>query len=75
MANSDVLEFHSIHQVMQRNVGIAATQAGEQRRHQARKSYERITTERTEQQIKPDDIRLDPMEGLQQAKYAARIIE
>jgi hypothetical protein len=75
VANSDVLEFDRIHQVMQRNVSIATTQASEQGRHQPRKSHERITAERAEQQIEPDDIRFDPVQRLQQAEYASRIIE
>lgn len=75
MTNAHVFEFYGIHQVMQRNVGITATQAGEQRRHQARKSYERVTAERAEEQIKPDDIRLQPVQGFQQPEYAAGSIE
>jgi hypothetical protein len=65
VANSDIFEFDRIHQVMQRNVSIAATQAGEQGSHQARKSNERITAERAEQQIEPDDIRFNPVQRLQ----------
>jgi hypothetical protein len=73
--NSDVFEFYRIHQMMQRNVGIAATQAGEQRCHQARKSYERLTSERAEEQIEPDNIRFDSVQRLQQAEEATRIVK
>jgi hypothetical protein len=60
---------------MQGHVSVAAAQSSEQRRHQAGERHHRITAEGAEQQIEPDDIRLEPVQGLQQSKEAAGIIE
>ncbi len=58
MANSDVLQFHRVYQVMECDMRIVATQASEQRRHQSRKRDQRIPTERAEQQVEPHYVGL-----------------
>ncbi len=60
---------------MQRNVGIAATQACEQWSHEAGKSYQGVASERTEQQIEPDHVGLQPVQRLEQAEGTEGIIE
>ena len=73
--NADVFEFDSVHQVMQGHVSVAAAQPSEQRRHEAGERHHRIAPECAEQQIEPDDIGLEPVQGLQQSIEAAGIIE
>jgi hypothetical protein len=53
---------------MKGHVSVAAAQSSEQRRHEAGERYHRIATECAEQQIEPDDIGLEPVQGLQQSK-------
>ncbi len=74
-ANSRVLQIDGIHQVMQRDMGVAAIQPCEKRRHQSKESNQRIAPERAEQQIEPDDIRLQFADRLNDAAHTAGIIE
>lgn len=48
MANAGIFQFHRIHQMVQRDVGIAATEAREKRSHQAAECHQRIASERAE---------------------------
>ena len=75
VTNAGILQFDRIHQVMKSNVRIAAAQAREQGRHQSGESYNWIAAECAKEQIEPDHIRLEPMQGLQKAEHAARIVK
>jgi hypothetical protein len=75
VANSNILQFHCIHQVMKCDVCIAATQAGEKGRHQTAEGNQRIPAEGAEQQVEPHDIGLQPAQGFQQPVGTRRIIE
>lgn len=75
MPNPDVLQFDRVHQVMQRHVSIAATQAGEQGRHQARERDQGITAECAEQKVEPDYVRLQAAQCFQQPVRTRRIIK
>jgi hypothetical protein len=74
-ANAGILQIYSIHQVMQRDMGVTAVQAREKRRHQPGESNQRIAPERAKQQIKPDDIGLQFADRLDDAAHAPRIIK
>ena len=71
VANPDVLQFDGVHQVMQCDVRITSAQAREQRRHQSAERHQGIAAERTEEQIEPDDVRLQSVQSLDQAKRCA----
>ncbi len=75
MPHSDIFEFHGVHQMVQRHVGIAAAQAREQGSHEAGKGYERIASECAEQQIEPNHVGLKTLESFQQAECAAGVVE
>jgi hypothetical protein len=63
VTNARILQIDSIHQVMQGDVRVASTQAGEQRSKKAQKGIHRITSERTKKQIEPHHIRLQFRQG------------
>jgi hypothetical protein len=73
--NADVFQVHRIHQVMQRDMRIAAAQSCQQRSHEAGKGHEGIAAERTEQQVEPDYVGLQPVQRLEQAERTQGIIE
>jgi hypothetical protein len=75
VANSDILQFHRIHQVMKCDVRVAATEASEKGRHQTAERNERIPAEGAEQQVEPHDVGLQPAQGFQQPIRTRRIIE
>lgn len=75
IANSSVPQVNGIHQMMQRNVGVAATQAREQRRHETAKGHQRISAECTEEQIEPDNVRFETLQCLDQIECICRIVE
>ncbi len=75
MSNSDILQFHGVHQVMQRYVGVTATQAGKQWSHEAGERNERVAAERAEQKVEPNYVRLQTMQCLEQAVRACWIVE
>ena len=56
-----------VHQVMQRDVGIASAQARQNRLGQARESRNWIVAESRKQQVEPHHVRLDVVDGLQQS--------
>lgn len=58
MAHSGVLQIYGIHQMVERHVGIAASQPHKQRCHQSREGDHRAVTERAKDEIEPDDVRL-----------------
>jgi hypothetical protein len=58
VANARVLKIYRIHQVMQGDVRVAATQACKNRSEQAGKSNQWIPAKRTKQKVEPDHIRL-----------------
>ena len=75
IANADVFQFHRVHQVMQGHVGIASTQARQQRRHQSAESHQRIATKCAEQQVEPNHVWLHALHGPHQAHDASYVIE
>ncbi len=60
---------------MQGNVGVAAAETCEQRRHEPCKGNKGIPAKGAEQQIEPDHIRLQTVQSPQQADGTTRIIE
>jgi hypothetical protein len=64
VANSNILQFHGVHQVMQRDMRIPPAQACKQGRHQTGKRYQRIAAKRTEQKIEPDHVRFHAVQRL-----------
>ena len=75
VANSDILQFDSIHQVMKCDVRIAAAQSSEQGCHQSRECNQRISPEGAEQQVEPHHVRLQPAQRFQQLVRTRSIIE
>jgi len=75
VANSDILQFHRIHEVMKCDVRVAATEASEKGRHQTAERNERIPAEGAEQQVEPHDVGLQLAQGFQQPVRTRRIIE
>ena len=75
MPNANVLEIDGIHQVVQGDVGVASTESREQRRHQAAEGDHRSTSECAEQEIEPDDVRLEAVNGADDANGTAWVIE
>src|SRR3984957_21323883 len=60
---------------MQRDVRVAAVQAGEQRRHQAGKGDQRIAAESAEDQIEPDDVGADLIHRANETQNSRGLIE
>lgn len=56
VTDASILEFDSIHEVVQSHVGISSSQAREQRRHESAESHKRVSAKSAEQQIEPNDI-------------------
>jgi hypothetical protein len=75
VANSDILQFHCVHQVMKCDMCIAAAQASQQRRHQPPERDQRIPAEGAEQQVEPNNVGLQTVQSFQQAVRTGRIIE
>ena len=75
VTDAKVLEIHGVHQVMQRDVGIASAEPREQRRHKPAERNHGATPESTEQEIEPDDIRLETPDGADDANGTSRVIE
>ncbi len=75
VANSNILQFDRVHQVMKCDVRIAATQASQQRRHQSPERDQRIPAERAEQQVEPHYVRLQLAQSFQQPIRTRGIIE
>jgi hypothetical protein len=61
--------------MVQRDMGIASGEPYDQGRHQSAERSEWISSERTEQQVKPDNVRLKPSDGFRQTKNCGRIVE
>jgi hypothetical protein len=74
VANAGVFQVYRIHQVMQGDVRVAATQASKHRCHQAGKGDHRTTAESPEKQIEPYDIRFQTAHRPQEAENTARTV-
>jgi hypothetical protein len=75
MPHPGVLQVDSVHQMMQSDVGIAATQPRQQRRQKPQKSVDRIPAKSTEEQIEPHHIGLQMADRLRQSKGSCGIVE
>lgn len=75
MADTGVLQVHRIHQVMQGYVRIPAAQSGEKRSRQAAEGDHGASAKGAEKQVEPDHVRLEAIQRLDDADYAAWIIE
>jgi hypothetical protein len=75
VTNACIFQLYGFHEVMQRNVGVAATQPRQQRGHKAGKSHKRISAKRTKQQIEPDHVRLHMVQRFQHVEEIAGIVE
>lgn len=58
VTNSDILQFHRVHQVMKCDMRIAATEASQQGGHQSPERDQRIPAEGAEQQVEPHHVGL-----------------
>ena len=74
-ADSGVFEVYSVHQVVERHVGVATGQARKHGSEQSRESNERIMPEGTEKQIEPDDVGLQFADRVQNADCTGGIIK
>jgi len=59
IADTGVFQIHGVHQMMQGNVSVAAGEAGKNRREESGKGNQGIAAEGTEEQIKPNHVRLE----------------
>ena len=75
MADARIFQLHGIHQVMQRDVRVAASQARQQRSHQSRERHNRVAAKCAEQKIEPHHVRLQSLESRQQAEHAGGVVE
>lgn len=75
MLNAHVFQLNRIHEMVQRHVSVASTQARQQRSHQAGKGHERIAPKRTEKQIEPHHIGLELPQGAEQSIRAGGIVK
>jgi len=75
VSNARILQFYCIHQMMQSYVCVTATQSRKQRSHESAKSYEGVTAKCTEEEIEPDDIRLQTLQRRDEAKHARWMVE
>jgi hypothetical protein len=65
MTNPGIFQVDGVHQVMQRDVCITSAQAREHRSEKSHKRNQRITPERAEKQVEPDDVGFQPSHGRQ----------
>jgi hypothetical protein len=63
VANARILQIHRVHQVVQGYVRVAAAQPCGQWGEQSQKCVERISAECAEQQVEPDHVRLQAIQG------------
>ena len=75
MLHTHIFELYRIHEVVQGNVRVAAAQARQKRRHQSGKRHQGIAAKGAEQQIKPDDIRLEAPQRAKQPIRTRGIVE
>jgi hypothetical protein len=75
VSNSCILQIDGIHQVMQSDVGVAAAQPRQQWGKKPKKSAKRVTAERTEEQIEPNDIGFHFPDGLKKSKRTRGIVK
>ena len=75
MLNAHVFQLDRIHEMVQRHVSVASTQARQQRSHQTGEGHERIAAKRTEKQIEPHHIRLELPQRAQQSVRAGGIVK
>jgi len=73
--NAHVFQLDGIHEMVQRHVSVASTQARQQRSHETGKGDERIAAKRTEEQVEPHYVGLQPPQGAQQSVRAGGIVK
>jgi hypothetical protein len=75
MSNARVLQIDRVHQMMQGDVGVAASKTREQWGEQSGKRDQRLSSKRAEEQIEPYYIWFYPADLAKQPKRAERIIK
>ncbi len=65
MANTSVFQIYGVHQMMQGDVGIATGQTGKNRREKPGKSDQWIAPESAEEKIKPNHVRFEFADRIQ----------
>jgi len=75
VADSHVLQFDRVHQVMKCHMRVTAAETSEEWSHQAAERYQWIAAKGAEQEIKPNHVGLQPVQRSEQAVHASRIIE
>jgi len=75
MSNTRVFQIDGVHQVVQRDMRVAAAQTGKQGREKAQKGVHWVSAERAEEKVKPHYIGFQLIQGLQQPNRAGRIVE
>jgi len=73
--HSSVLQVDGIHEMVQRHMGVAAAQAGQQWSQQSGERDEGIAAESAEQQVEPDDVGLQLPERAQQPNRTGGVVE
>ncbi len=69
-----IAQIDRVHQVMQRDMRIVAAQTGEQRGRQTAERGQRIVAKGAEQQVEPDDVRIQLMHHAQQPRRTGGIV-
>lgn len=70
-----IVEVHGVHQVVQRYMGVVAIQPAQQRKSEPAKSDRRLATKRSEQQVEPNNVRLEFSDPPQQPPGTAGVVE
>lgn len=75
VANTSIFQIHGVHQVMQRDMGIATGETGKNRGEKPGKSNQRIAAEGAEEEIKPNHVRFEFADRVQDVNRACRVVE
>jgi hypothetical protein len=75
MTHACVLQIDGVHQMMERYVGVAPSQAREQGCQQSKKGIDRIAAESAKKQVEPYYVGLQLVQSLKNMVNACRIVE
>jgi hypothetical protein len=75
VTNAGILQVYGVHQMVQGDMGVTASQTREERSKQPGKRDERIASKSAEEQIEPHNVRLQPSNGAQKSNRAEWVIE
>ena len=75
VANTSIFQIHGVHQVMQRDMGIATGETGKNRGEKPGKSNQWIAAEGAEVEINPNHVRFEFADRIQNVNRACRVVE